>query len=50
MANASSTAPTAAGKSNPYSIPADLPPLVGGLVQHVLTSASVQVRISPSST
>ena len=45
MADLSSSAAPAA--NNPYSlsIPLDLPPVVGGLVQHALISASVQVTI-----
>jgi hypothetical protein len=45
MAKLSSTAPTVADKSHTESIQLNLPPVVGGLVQHVLLSPSTQVQI-----
>lgn len=44
MANSSSTATGAAGKPYPHSFQIETP-LLGGLVQHVLVSPSVQVQI-----
>lgn len=45
MANPSSSAAPAANKSHSRSFPADLPPILDGLVRHELTPASTQVRI-----
>lgn len=45
MADKPSTALMAANKSLSYSIPVDAPAILGGLVQHELMPASVQVRI-----
>lgn len=45
MANSSSTATSVAGKPYPHSFQIEAPPLIGGLVQHVLVSPSVQVQI-----
>ena len=45
MADIASNATIVANKSHSLSIPPELPPVIGGLVQHYLVSASVQVRI-----
>lgn len=45
MANSSSTGAVAPGKSYPHPLQSETPPLIGGVVQHVLVSASIQVQI-----
>lgn len=45
MADLPSSAALAANNPYPHSIPLDLPPVVGGLIQHGLISASVQITI-----